>query len=287
MNQAALQKRLINENIIKQEATITIDPLSGGTTSKVFLVKSSDGLAFILKKNRPEVIKEEAAFLSRYRNVSFLPTLLHASASNEYILYSYLEGTSTDPKKNKEQILSTLVKQFLNHLLPISSKGCGWPEAITDSWGHFLEAEVAEAKHELLPHLNTQDHLMVSNLIVKIKQAPLNNQAYLLHGDCGVHNFIFQGEELSGVIDPTPVIGEPIYDLIYAFCSSPHELTKEVIDGAAADLVVGSAYSGVELYEYVVIGLYLRMSTCIRHHPDDLADYLISWRYWKKIVTAV
>nr|WP_239587430.1 phosphotransferase [Bacillus pakistanensis] len=42
---------------------------------------------------------------------------------------------------------------------------------------------------------------------------------FLLHGDCGVHNFVFKGGSLSGVIDPTPVLGEPLYDLLYAFCS--------------------------------------------------------------------
>ncbi|EJQ00504.1 hypothetical protein IC3_00038 [Bacillus cereus VD142] len=31
-----------------------------------------------------------------------------------------------------------------------------------------------------------------------------------------------------------------------------------------------------DLYEEIVIGLYLRIDTCIRHHPKDLED----WRYW-------
>lgn len=35
-----------------------------------------------------------------------------------------------------------------------------------------------------------------------------------------------------------------------------------------------------DLYEEIVIGLYLRIDTCLRHHPKDLEDYLAAWRYW-------
>jgi len=55
-------------------------------------------------------------------------------------------------------------------------------------------------------------------------------EPFLLHGDCGVHNFIFNDNQLSGVIDPSPITGDPLYDFIYAFCSSPDELSKETID---------------------------------------------------------
>ena len=35
-----------------------------------------------------------------------------------------------------------------------------------------------------------------------------------------------------------------------------------------------------DLYEEIVIGLYFRIDTCLRHHPKDLKDYLEAWRYW-------
>lgn len=35
-----------------------------------------------------------------------------------------------------------------------------------------------------------------------------------------------------------------------------------------------------DLYEEIVIGLYLCIDTCLRHHPKDLEDYLVAWRYW-------
>ena len=42
---------------------------------------------------------------------------------------------------------------------------------------------------------------------------------------------------LHGVIDPLPVLGDPIYDLIYAFCSTPEDVTKETIDYAMKQCV--------------------------------------------------
>lgn len=35
-----------------------------------------------------------------------------------------------------------------------------------------------------------------------------------------------------------------------------------------------------DLYEEIVIGLYLRIDTCVRHQPKDLEEYLVAWRYW-------
>ncbi|MGQ0440744.1 aminoglycoside phosphotransferase family protein, partial [Bacillus sp. B-TM1] len=81
-----------------------------------------------------------------------------------------------------------------------------------------------------------------------------------------------------GVIDPLPVLGDPIYDLIYAFCSTPEDVTKETIHYAMKQCVFHKKES--DLYEEIVIGLYLRIDTCLRHHPKDLEDYLAAWRYW-------
>lgn len=99
-----------------------------------------------------------------------------------------------------------------------------------------------------------------------------------MHGDLGFHNFIFQENKLHGVIDPLPVLGDPIYDLIYAFCSTPEDLTKETIGYAMKQCVFHK--NDRDLYEEIVIGLYLRIDTCLRHHPKDLEDYLAAWRYW-------
>lgn len=44
---------LIKEERIAANATISVTELSGGTTSNVVLINSSDGLTCVLKKNQP------------------------------------------------------------------------------------------------------------------------------------------------------------------------------------------------------------------------------------------
>ena len=38
------------------------------------------------------------------------------------------------------------------------------------------------------------------------------------------------------------------------------------------------------LSEEVTITLYLRMGTCLMHHPRDLPAYLEAWDRWKRMV---
>ena len=52
---------------------------------------------------------------------------------------------------------------------------------------------------------------------------------YLLHGDAGAHNLVFRDGRLVAVIDPLPTVGEPIFDLTFAFVSWPGDLTMDTI----------------------------------------------------------
>lgn len=118
--------------------------------------------------------------------------------------------------------------------------------------------------------LPQEDHHFVHTLVAGL---PQRNIKYLLHGVFGVHNFVFaKNDTMTGIIDPDPVVGEPLYDLIYAFCSSPDSLTVDTIVPAAEKLgpEVTREY---ELNREVLQGLYLRIDACIRHHPEDLDQY--------------
>ena len=140
--------------------------------------------------------------------------------------------------------------------------------------------EILEANKIIGSQLSRNDFNLIQNLV---KKNGNDHIPFLLHGDCGVHNFIFNNGRLTGVIDPTPVIGDPIYDLIYAFCSSPDDLTKATLDTAASQLVVINRNIS-NLYEQLLIGLFLRIGSCVKHHPDDIGAYLKAWEYWKRIV---
>lgn len=43
------------------------------------------------------------------------------------------------------------------------------------------------------------------------------------------HNFVYKGNKLNGIIDPSPLIGPKIYDFTYAFCSSSDNLNLRTL----------------------------------------------------------
>lgn len=177
------------------------------------------------------------------------------------------------------------MKGLLNNYKPApKDTGWGWANQPADSWQSFQLNEIVIASKTIASLLDTEDHQFVYNLV---KNNNMDSRAFLLHGDCGMHNFIFNGGQLSGVIDPTPVIGDPIYDFIYAFCSSPDDLTKETIDSGVKHLLMNSEINSLILYEQVIIALYIRLETSIIHHPNDFEEYLKAWYYWKDIIKKV
>ncbi|WP_226537381.1 aminoglycoside phosphotransferase family protein [Fictibacillus halophilus] len=282
-------KTIIDElmNIGISKKIVETKPLSGGTTSKLYLLSDSENNKYVVKFNEPHVLEVESHFLAFYKDVAFLPDLLYTEPAYRYIVYSFVAGAVDYPKKNKKEMLQTLVEHLINHYrIVVEPAGWGWADELTDSWQSFLLSRANESSAILNTHLEKEDHEFILELIKSWNRNREFKQPYLLHGDCGIHNFIFTEEKLTGVIDPTPVYGEPLYDLIYAFCSSPDDLAKETIQSAASLLKAYQNKNDRFLHEEVLMGLYFRMASCVRHHPEDLEEYLKAWEYWKNIVKA-
>jgi aminoglycoside phosphotransferase len=274
---------LTNKEII-QPNLIEFEPLKGGTSSRLYLLRNSNNERFVVKLNEPQILESEAYFLDFYKGINLLPNLVYVEQSYKYIVYSFVSGSANYVRKNKKEILTSLVQSLINNYKPVpNSKGWGWADDVKDSWQDFLLSQVLEAKKTLDSNLEKEDFNFVLELVKSPNRNTFNGEAFLLHGDCGVHNFIYKEEQLVGVIDPIPVFGDPLYDLIYAFCSSPDDLTEETINLATSYLVKGNKSEQL-LYEEVLIGLYLRLARCIKHHPNDLDEYLKAWNHWKRII---
>ncbi|MFD1356935.1 phosphotransferase [Fictibacillus halophilus] len=280
-------KTIIDEitNIGISKTIIETKQLSGGTTSKLYLLCDSENRKYVVKFNEPHVLKAESHYLAFYKNVDFLPDLLYKEPAYRYIVYSFVAGSVNYPRKNKKEMLQALVQHLINHYKSVTvPAGWGWVDELTDSWQSFLLSRVNESSTTLETYLEKEDLHLVLELVNSTNRNRELKDPFLLHGDCGVHNFIFNEEKLDGVIDPTPVYGEPVYDLIYAFCSSPDDLTKETISSAVSLLQTYENKNDRLVHEEVLIGLYFRMATCVRHHPEDLVEYLKAWDYWKNVV---
>jgi fructosamine-3-kinase len=279
------------QEIIKDltEKSMLTDPiqyeqLSGGTTSKLYLCKDEKE-SLVIKLNEPHVLEEESSFLSFYKEIELLPKLLYADPEFHYIVYSYIPGSVHYNRSKKSEMLKDLVKGFINEYKQIPNPaGWGWADELSESWQVFLKTRFKDASERLVDHLPKEDIEFVEKLIESPNRKNKSEVPFMLHGDCGVHNFIFEDRKLCGVIDPTPIYGEPVYDLIYAFCSSPDDLTKETILTAVSHMKNNEGEEASFLYEEVLSGLFFRTATCVLHHPDDLEDYLKAWNYWMQIV---
>lgn len=274
MDISIITAQLVKEKVISHYPN-SVKALNGGTTSTIYLLDEQ----YVIKLNESDVIREEAYFLQFYKKDELFPKLLYKEPLNRYIVYSFLEGTTSCKLGHKRSVLSKLVKEVINkYEVAAEVDGWGWKESPVQSWNEFLTTNVMEAHENVRRYISEEEYRTVFKLANSPSRGTGINQPFLLHGDLGFHNFIFQGNKLHGVIDPLPVLGDPIYDLIYAFCSTPEDLTKETIDYAMKQCVFYK--KDRDLYEEIVIGLYLRIDTCLRHHPKDLEDYLAAWRYW-------
>ncbi|MEH7436929.1 aminoglycoside phosphotransferase family protein [Neobacillus drentensis] len=275
---------LISKSIIPTNE-VKCEPLKGGTVSQLYLLSNSNGVRFVVKGNEPQILQAEANFLDFYKNVNLLPKLLYVEDSYQYIVYEFISGFTNYNRNNKRELLISIVKQLLNHYKQVPNPiGWGWADEPNESWQMFLFQRVKEATNMVGLYLEKEDIDLVIKLVNSPNRKSITSSPYLLHGDLGVHNFVWSEGQLTGVIDPAPVFGEPLYDLIYAFCSSPEDLTKEVIESAASHLSDKWKKSTHILYEEVFIGLYLRIASCVKHHPQDLDDYLNAWGYWKNLI---
>ncbi|MEI5906010.1 aminoglycoside phosphotransferase family protein [Bacillus spongiae] len=284
MNVQEVINILIKNGII-QNGDVEVKELKGGTVSKLYLINTNHGLKVVVKQNLPEIIKAEALYLNIYQDVEFLPNLLYVEEHFHFMVYSYIDGSTNRKGLRKKEMVAELVTHLINHYKPFpNSENWGWVDEQTDSWNRFLLQRVEAAEKWVKPYLTSEDVLLVRHLVESKSRTSVSNVPYLLHGDCGIHNFIFQDGKFIGVIDPMPVLGPPLYDVIYAFCSTPDELTKSALLSTVANLLYKEGISEMELFEEMVIGLFLRISTCVKHHPTELKDYQLAWKYWKNIL---
>jgi len=255
-------------------------PLTGGTVSRLYLVNNE----LVVKLNQPVILEMESIFLEMYKEIERLPKIYYVNDDFHFIVYSFIPGITDCKGINKFMLLETLIKEVINHYKQLSEKSnsWGWADETSSTWREFLLDRVQQSKILIESQLPEEDHMLVQKILKDNKRYEQWKHPYLLHGDCGVHNFVVNNGKLSGIIDPAPVWGIPLYDVIYAFCSSPEDLTVEVLHTAVSELKMSGKVTTEFLNQEVIIGLYIRLGNCMKHHPHELDQYLHAWKYWKK-----
>jgi hypothetical protein len=268
-----IQKQIIGENAI-------FLPFSEGTTSIVGKIGSKDSESYVLKINEPSVLEMEVNYLQTYTDNLLFPKLVYVDSKHRYIVYKFVEGHTLRKDPNKLRTLSFLSSMIVGASTSVEGNASwGWLDDLSDSWYEFMIKRVDEAVSVLGEQI---DQEMIADIVKRYKSNAVSSPC-LLHGDFGYHNFLFHSGKLKAVIDPTPIFGPPLYDLVYAFCSTPYDLTISTIQEPAFYLGNWKPESKLALIEEVLVGLFCRISTCRKRHVEDFPDYMTAWEYWVQL----
>ncbi|MDT3428835.1 hypothetical protein J2Z22_004429 [Paenibacillus forsythiae] len=260
-----------------------IHSTAGTTEGLVYILSVNNKAKYVLKPDLPQQIMMVEQFLHTYRHCALLPELLYTDPAKMSILYTYVSGTTHYERGTKTNWLTLLAGGLINHYknYPHSDKWGYWLEEPCSTWRDFIEQGVEYARMNVGSLLPVEDYYKVKSLAGAVPEGE-DTERFLLHGDCGVHNFVFDQSVLTGVIDPAPIAGPVLYDFLYAFCSSPDDLNLETLIPAFT-LLNHKPMERSRLIEEVIIQLYCRIGSCVKHHPHDLAAYLKAWDYWKAL----
>ncbi|WP_379139140.1 phosphotransferase [Paenibacillus sp. sgz500958] len=269
---------------ISDDEIINIQRLSGTTAGLIYRLESSQNHKYILKYDAPEQIQIVNRIFNAYPDSSLLPKVLYTAPDLTHYIYTYIEGTTHINRGAKREWLTKLVDELLNKYCPIQESTLwGRMEYPLQTWREFNEISIEEARFNIGDVLTLDDYKFVQSQVLKCHSGESSqDQRYLLHGDAGVHNFVFDRSSLIGVIDPSPMIGPFLYDFAYAFCSSPDDIHIDTLMAAFDHLKQGSV-SQTRLIDEVSVQLYCRVGLSIKHHPQDLPEYLEAWEYWKRL----
>ncbi|KGR81966.1 phosphotransferase [Lysinibacillus odysseyi] len=259
--------------------------LKSGTTGGIlYTLWLNQQPAYVVKIDTPAIITSTHDFLMTYQDVKLLPDVLFTDDKKDFIVYSFIPGETHINRGSKLDWLNVLINGLFNHYQKAASdEPWGRVNGIErSSWSDFTQTSFEFAGENIGELLPAEDHQKVEQLVTKLKVAHAQEEKYYLHGDTGVHNFVFSDNKINGVIDPSPLIGPRIYDFTYAFCSSPDNLDGSTLFAAFSSWSGHESFTKEQLLDEVLFQLYTRIGVCIKVHPHDLDGYMAAWKEWRK-----
>ena len=240
-----------------------------GASSTVFLLNDN----YLIKQNTKLILKAETEFL-KHNNSDMFQKIVYIHPKYEYVVYKFIPGETMRHVDNIDdtiQKLMNITKSYINY----EKDGFGYLNEETSSWSRFLKDETTYSS------LNLKEYIPSRKLVNKCIET-LENYTFekkLLHGDFGTHNFIQENGKLVGVIDPMPVIGDYLYDLLFSFVSNVNILSTITLD---------KLYSLIDepkekINAMLVVVLYCRISRCLKYCPEKIDIYMDFWNNLTKV----
>lgn len=276
--------RLNYQGVLSSE-NMEVKKLKSGTTNGIlYTLFYNDEPKYVIKIDQPKLISTTKDFLLAYKDVKLLPSVLYTDVKNEFIVYTYIPGETHLNRGSKLAWMTILIEELLNKYQKVDP-AINWGRVNgihRNSWADFNLSSLEFAQENIGDLLPSEDHNRVELLVNKLKTYEHQDEKYYLHGDTGVHNFVYKENKLNGVIDPSPLIGPKIYDFTYAFCSSPDSLDLSTLMSSFSLLTQDIPFHQERLLDEVLFQLYTRIGVCIKVHPHDLSGYLEAWSEWRK-----
>lgn len=234
-----------------------------GGSSKVILLND----VYLIKQNTKLILQAEIEFI-KFNNSNMFQKIIYVDPKYEFIVYKFIPGETMKHIND--------VNDFIKKIVDISTSypncnldGYGYLNEEVSSWIRFLKDEVTYSS------LNLKEYIPNKKIINKSLEI-LENYPFekkLLHGDFGTHNFIQNNGNFIGVIDPMPVIGDYLYDLLFAIVSN-----VDILSTISLDFLYKLINEPPEkIKALLTIVLYSRISRCLKYHPEDIDIYMNFW----------
>ena len=238
-----------------------------GASSTVILLND----CYLIKQNTKLILKAEIEFL-KHNILDMFQKILYVDPKYEFVVYEFITGETMKRVDDVDDTLKKLIditKTYTNY----DKSSFGYLNEEVSSWSRFLKDEVTYSSFNLKQYIPNRK--VVNKCIDVLENYPFDKK--LLHGDFGTHNFIQENGKLVGVIDPMPVIGDSLYDLLFAVVSNVDFLSNVSLD--KLHLLIDEPDEKIDALLAIV--LYCRVSRCLKYHPHDLDSYL---SFWNKLV---
>ena len=256
---------------------------SGGTLSDCFQVTLTGYGSIVFKNNEVTILKDEIEFLKNYCDLKIIPNFLFNFPNYSTIVYEFIEGEAKKEIDNKRVYLKYIVDNLLSNYL--KNKNLVWGKISDPSitWKKYLKILKKESQLQFNDFIySVYLDIYIDNVIDDISLFNENRGSYLLHGDLGFYNILFLNDEISGIIDPMPIYGPPIYDLVFAFLSTCEDIEDIFILEIMNLLDFNSSFTTEYKIKEILFGLYFRMGRCLKHHPKDIYKYLSAFEFWQE-----
>ena len=209
-----------------------------------------------------EALKAEVLYLNDNVN-ELMQKVIYIEPNYKYVVFDFIKGSVMHDVVDVEDLLNKIVSIVSNYKETFLD-GFGYMDELNNSWEEFLLLEIENSS-------NAKEYISdeyVKKCITNLRKYPFTKT--LIHGDFGTHNFICKDNKLVGIIDPMTVIGDPLYDLLFAIVSNVDILNKLTLE----DIYLICNDNKEKTHDLLIVLLYARISRCLKYHPEDISIYI-------------